>query len=61
MKTKTAKAIVEIYHETDNEFEEKSIAFILEVVAERCRERGIIHDCDCGHVTDALVQEGVYK
>ncbi len=61
MKLKTAKAVVEVYNETENQFDEKSTAFILEVTAERCRERGIITDCDCGHVVDALVQEGIYK
>lgn len=61
MKAETAQSIVKIYNEAEEEFDEHSTAFILEVVAERVRMAQIIKNCDVGHVVDALIQEGVYK
>lgn len=61
MKASLAKAITAVYIETENEFEEKSTEFILEVAAQRCHERKIKPNCDHGDVVDAVIQEGVYK
>ena len=61
MKRETAKRIARIYLEVEKEFEEHSTAFILEITAERARIHKVLPDCDCGHVADALIKEGVYK
>lgn len=61
MKRATAKRIAQIYREVEDEFEEHSTAFLLEITAERVRKARVIPNCDCGHVTDALVKEKVYK
>lgn len=48
------RKIREVFNETDNDYEDKSTEFVLEVTAQRCVERKIKSDCDAGDVAEAI-------
>lgn len=54
MKLTFARKIRTVWDEMENEFDDKSTEFLLEVTAQTVRERFNIPDFDCGDVAKAL-------
>lgn len=46
--------IKEVFDEAEKEFSDKSTEFILEITAQRVRDRKIKRDCDAGDVAEAI-------
>lgn len=56
MKQSQALEIREIWKQVEDEFPDKSTAFLLEVTVKRCRIRMLMLGCDCADIADALIQ-----